>query len=735
MWVSCGANPRDVVPSANDPAKTVMKSRRDFLRQLAASGAFSFTVPHALSSPWLGGALQRSPAAGTMIGGLFFGGEDTDRLRSLYASETFAELRERISNVDRAAERSFLADDVRYNDQLFHLPRVSRTAEEMAFHYLMTGDEDAAELAASCMEAMSKFDRWDYFLEGGDRVFGLQRAPQASVSTSLCWDWLEGYADADTRRQWLQLMGDRGCEPSWLGLYGMRYPDRVEGWSIDETSSFFEHRPDERIDLSNWPHILDRTNLKAVPASALAVSAVAYAREFGEDERVEKWIEQAIFSLRTFRDLFATDGSYDEGVSYANYTTSHIAQATVVLERYNGVSLFDEINWAGYIDYLCGMSMATAIDPAGIVNFGDAGGGATAAVPYWIAGRAGDERARWFGDAMSREKDMWSLLWHPGDVKPERPEQALTLWHSSLDWMVARTGHRPGDLVVAMRSGGPANHEHADRNSIIVKWGGEILIADPYRPPYAFADPSWMMRTTAGHSSVLVDGEGHQYHDGSEGTNPSDAVAHIIRSGERDGFVFWTSDATPAYQLVNPDVKSITRSVYVFGDSEIVLILDKLRKRQTPSVIEARFFGDNREGFPRHLNTLSGGDKQAPAPSGGCKISVADGSRAAMIIERPLASAAITSVSPSGVKAEAARLPIPEETAALHPFGAMRTVDPSLAPMLLTVVAPYQVGPPPVDIRENEDGTFDLDVRTDVGRVVCRIRDVGAIPDVMVESA
>src|SRR5690606_13161985 len=176
-----------------------------------------------------------------------------------------------------------------------------------------------------------------------DRVFGLQRAPAATVATSFCWDWLEGVVDVADRQAWLRIMGERGCEPNWLACYGMRYPDRVEGWTMDETSTIYEDRP-ERIDLSNWPHILDRTNLKAVPASALAIGAVAYARGLGisesDDERLAKWLEQAEFSLRTFGDLYAADGSYGEGVSYANYTSSHIAQATVVLVRYNGTELY-----------------------------------------------------------------------------------------------------------------------------------------------------------------------------------------------------------------------------------------------------------------------------------------------------------------------------------------------------------------------------------------------------------
>ncbi len=709
-----------------------MATRRSFLRTSGAAVACASLLPRGIHRILSSGSLA-------ILKGddLFFGSSDVERMRTLYASEIYSPLRSRIATIDREAERRFLQDEVRYNDQLYDIARVANRSIEMAFHYLMTGDKDAAELAVLYMRSLPKFERWDYFLEAGTKVFGLQRAPACTVATSLCWDWLEDYADETERREWIQLMGERGCEPSWLALYGMRHPDRVEGWSMDESSTYFEHRPGDRVDLSNWPHILDRTNLKAVPASALAIGAVAYAREMGEDDRAKKWLEQAVYSLRTFRDLYAVDGSYDEGVSYANYTSSHITQATVALERYNGLSLYDELNWSGYVDYLCNMSMATARSPTGIVNFGDAGNGATASVPYWVAQRTGDSRARWFGDALSREKDMWSLIWHPDDsVRPAASKSGLVLWQSALDWMVARTGYRPDDLVVAMRSGGPANHEHADRNSIIVKWGGEVLVADPYRPPYSYADPSWMMRTTAGHSALLVDGEGHQYHDGSEGTNPSDSVARIVRRGERDGYVFWTSDASPAYTLVDPDIQSVTRSVYVFEGTNAVLIVDKVRKDATPSIIEARFFGDNRKVEGANFSTESGGDTPVRSPAAGCRITAGEMDKHAFAeIARPLASAHIASVSPQGAIAAEERLPIPPDVAALHPFAAMRTTEPSAGPLLISVVVPYAGSrKPSVSFNMREDGSTDVVVEHGVGMVRCSVVDSGSIPEVIVNE-
>jgi len=152
------------------------------------------------------------------------------------------------------------------------------------------------------------------------------------------------------------------------------------------------------------------------------------------------------------------------------------------------------------------------------------------------------------------------------------------------------------DLVVAMRSGPPANHEHGDRNSVILKYFGEILLTDSKRPTYNAKSPAWMLRTSPGHNTILIDGEGHQYHSGLEGTNESKASAEIVRKGQRPGYEFWASDATQAYAILDADVESVTRTVLVFGDMPFLLVLDKIRKKEVSSDFAARWFIENSDG-------------------------------------------------------------------------------------------------------------------------------------------
>jgi hypothetical protein len=100
-------------------------------------------------------------------------------------------------------------------------------------------------------------------------------------------------------------------------------------------------------------------------------------------------------------------------------------------------------------------------------------------VPFWVAGTFHDSRAQWFGLERSMGHNEWSLIWHDPATPAEPPPATPHLYHSDLDWITGRTGYGPDDLVVGMRSGGPSNHEHADRNSILVKCFGEHLVADP----------------------------------------------------------------------------------------------------------------------------------------------------------------------------------------------------------------------------------------------------------------
>jgi hypothetical protein len=644
--------------------------------------------------------------------GVFFEPQQVARYRELFSgSSQFAVLRKQLDTLDRAKERKFLRAEVRYNDHLYDIARVGNLAQQMALVYLFTGDTDAAALAQECVETLMKFPKWDYFLEGGTDIVGLQRAPNSAIAVALVVEALADRVPPAVRKKWLTTMAERGTEPCYRSTYGMRYPERVKGWTMDTTSTYFEHRPLERgLSLQRWPIILNTINLKAVPASALALSALVYREYLGETPDTKRWLEQATYSIGTFRDIYARDGSYNEGVSYAHYTTLHIIQAVDALRRAGVTDLTDMLNWNGYQDYLLAMAMPTDEDPYAIVNFSDASTGANASSSFWISRETRDGLARWFGENLAVSRDLWSVLYYDPSVPVSVPRQIPQVWHSNLDWIVGRTGFKPADLVVAMRSGGPYNHEHADRNGLIIKCFGERLVVDPMRPPYSFRDPAWKMRLTAGHSCVLIDGMGHQYVDGHEGTNASQASATIIRCGERDGYFFWTSDATQAYALVLPDVQSVTRTVVTLTGRPAVVMIDKIIKKSIPSKVQARFYAYNSDG----------------------KGSIA-AAESSFTITRPHARLVATSSSNAGVSFMTAVPDIPAAQAQRYPFAQVGTARPDKEVCLVTVLLPSESDGRIGALRVEREGlVYSAYISVGDRTTAVKVFDSGGVPEFQV---
>lgn len=641
--------------------------------------------------------------------GLFFDEATLPEMQMRFANEPlFSALRKELVEFDRTAERNFISNEVQFNDQLFHVARLANTAWNMGFYFLMTGDEDAANLARDAVRTLMKFPRWDYFLDGS-RPIGFQRASKSIMAVALCVDWLGDLIQEEERRSWMRTMGKRGCEACYWGTYGMRYQDRVEGWRIDPESTYFEHRPgDKGWDLSNWPSIFNNNNLKAEPAGALVIGALAYEQQFGATADTERWLAQAIYSISGYKEIFERDGSYNEGISYAGATSMHLFQAYAILSRFRDTDFYDQLNWPGFMDFAYGLSLPTKEDPSEVVNFSDVGRGLPSAVPFWIAAQSGDPAAQWFGVNRSSVHNLWSAIWYDDRIEAHPPEQKPTLWRSDLEWIVSRTGYQPDDLTVAMRSGPPYNHEHGDRNSIIVKCFGEQLVVDPNRPPYTRTDPAWIMRGTVGHSGVLIDGQGHQYVDGMEGTNASDAIAELVRFGERNGYHYWASDATQAYQLVLPDVASITRTVIVLHELPAIVLIDKIIKKETASHIQARFYGYNK-------------DEQG-------KITA---NNEGIIITRPHARLRGFAFSPSGITTATGHLPIPEEKARLYPFGDIGTRHASTSSLLFTVLLPERGsgGVASTNFNERTPDTFDLAIHNGNHHRRCVVRDTGSLPE------
>ncbi len=559
-----------------------MVSRREFIRRSGLGAALL------LSPPLLTHAMQKMDESNRH---LLFDPSQTDEIRRRLQLPLFKPLWQEMLNADLEDDMTFLQTGIAFNNQLRHLPRVDRILQREAFIYAMRGDRERGNMATLALEKVLQFEKWDYFLEAGKYIIGLQRAPLTTQTVVVAYPWIEDLLSEALKTALFEQLPVKGCEPCYRSLWGMLNKEQVVGWGFDPESSYYRE-----IDFKRWPWILARANMRAVPMSALALGSVFLN---GKDDRVPRWMEVVKKSYDDFYDLFAKDGSYNEGTGYCNYTSGELILMLDVLQRRLGKDWSGAINWNGVMDFFLMTRMPSHQHPKGHVNFGDGFCGFDSSVGYWIASKYDNGVAQYAAQHHNRRDNIFSVLWYDPSVEPKKPEGDWFFREFDIGWIVATTGFENEDFVAALRSGGPANHEHADRNCFIIKSYGENLLADNWRPPYDHNDPGWPLRTSPAHNTVLIDGKGHQYHDGSEGTNASQAEANIIRTYKGEHYAWAISDATHAYGLVTPNVKNVNRSIVVIPTMRFAVIIDCLQTQEDATDFSARWFVGNSDGKGR----------------------------------------------------------------------------------------------------------------------------------------
>lgn len=659
-------------------------SRRAFLQSSALLAA---SLPFA--RPVSGQPATRHESSSKK--GLFFDEADLPRIRANLDLPRFAEIRRQVYELDHLAARRFLRDELRFNDHIVDFARARSLLEHSALAHRLRGDTDSLETATLALRRIVEYPRWDYFLEGGTQVIGLQRAPEGTIAVCCALDWIGDKLPADLVAAAERDLGAKGAPACYTTLYGMKYPDRVRGWSFHPGQSI-----PMTIDFRRWPLILNATNLKIIPTCALGMAAVWLHDRHPESV---KWLEMARQSAQAFAVMYGADGSYDEGVGYWGYTTMHLAMLAEVVHRRLGFDDRQLIDYPGSVRFALSMASPTAggvvvdpnekaaynavpkgaLDPRhDLVNFGDGGTAIDVSVAPWVARVTGDRLSQFVARETGVLKHYHAAFWYQPDLPATPPTPAMHDVRLSNDWVISRTGWEAADTVVAFRSGGPANHEHADRNSVLFKAHGERLFNDPFKAAYVPDHPKWVLRLTEGHTAVLVGGKGHQYHDGSEGTNSSWSFAKVIAYQASPAWMTATSDATEAYRLVNENIVRVERTL-VFLKPDVLLLLDRVALR-SPEAVQTRYqvFNDDLRG----------------------SVATRD---AGFRIERPGATLQASSLGSGAVTARTGRLPTPD-TDGIFPYAEMESAA-ATEHVLLTVctAAPAGTGHGALSLRREGD--------------------------------
>lgn len=473
---------------------------------------------------------------------------------------------------------------------------------------------------------------WDYFRDGGQEVIGIQRASFTSVRLLMARELLAESISPELDQRILQAVATKGCEACFATVFDMDHPETVKGWDFDDAHAGFYDLTMER-----WPIILGANNLRAAPTGALGLGALAL---MGIDPRAQLWLDTAVASTERFFTVVSKDGSFYEGISYLDYslrTTLPFIDAHMRLigDRDWG----QRVNMLGMIEFTQAMQLGrTPEGRADVVNFSDSKSSVFPGALTKLGEYASSGLGTYAADHSSEARWIYDFLWYRPDGPRTAPDDRLLNWRSDLSWIVARSGWQPDDAVMAFKSGGPANHEHADRNHIIYKIHGERLLNDHFGASYDRRHPGWLMRHAVGHNCILIDGRGHPYIDGSEGTNDSKAYAVLLDYQDQGDLIWWTSDASAAYILDNPHVTQVLRTV-IFAKPSVFLVYDQIQFRYRPQIVDARFYPDNSDGKAR--------------------LSI-DGNR--FVIHRPMAALHALVASNSGATPRRDRLQVPAET-------------------------------------------------------------------------
>lgn len=648
-------------------------TRRDFVRTGLSLGALlAFRgAGHAAEPPSAAGAGAAKP-------GLLFDAADLPRLRENVRRPEFQAFWKSMTDVDFAADEKFLTQELRLTNHIVHMSRAQVIMLRSAFVHLLTPDPRHLAIARLAFAKLLEYPRWDWLRDSQQRPVAIMRGAGAALGFVLVSEWLAAELTPAEQAAIDRGLATEGGPSLSRGLHDMTHHDEVGPWSLNVDE---EGLPP--INVGRWPHILDETNLRIVCTAGMMATA-AHLR--GRHPDAGTWLDQARASLRLYAERLPKDGSFPEGVGYWDYTFSHYIFALEVLRRRFGIDDRALVDFPGQARFTLEMTMPTAGHPDDCISIGDSGSAAGAVPLAWIAREYRDGNAQRQllqpGGIRPTWMTAWAVVWYDPTVPPRLPSDASLDRRQALGIVISRTGWTEQDTVVTLRSGDPVNHEHADRNSVIFTAHGERLFNDHLHASYSTKDPKWLLRQTEAHTSVLIDGRGHIYHDGRDGTNSSPARAIIQDYRTGLGWMTVTSDAADAYRRAGLPVRLAQRTL-IYLKPDVLAIFDRVGLDEALPV-QARFQAFNEDGAARVT---------------------ADGS--AFRIVRPHAAVRARVAAAGEHSVHVSQLNLPAESG-VYPYAEIRSA-PAREHVFLTVSTAAPAGAPHGELKVTSDqGTWHI---------------------------
>ncbi len=520
---------------------------------------------------------------------LFFSPSDLPRIHKNAESpllhDLFRQFQENAASIIRES-----CDEVEASGDLIHAwRRVLYELKHLALVHLLRPTPEQETLLLETIRRIIALPHWDYFLNNRDQRLSIQRGSMATKALLFAREVLGEAFPRELVVAFNQSVIEKGILTSYHALRDMDNWEEDHGWRADEQHEYYYS-----VSMKRYPLYFGSNNLRADPTSALGIGAIAMR---DNHQHSTQWLELAIDSTKKVLQFFGVDGTYYEGISYANYTLQTTFSFLDVYRRSGGdlEPLIDKSQLAGFIDTLLSMHLGRNEDGSpDVVNFGDAKSGVNPGLASWIGQVTGHPGADFAAHHACLPAEYFDFLHTNPDPLDVPPPVALKNRRDELGWIFSKTGWGDRDAYLAFRGGGPYNHEHADKNSLIYKFNGERLLTDPHGAAYDWRKEGWLLRRTAAHNGVLINGKGQRYVDGREGTTQSHDFAVTVQYHDHDDTLWFTSDATPAYQFENYALRKVLRTV-LFAKPDFLLILDQVHVHYLAQPIAIRFHPDNRD--------------------------------------------------------------------------------------------------------------------------------------------
>lgn len=531
-------------------------------------------VPAASASPELGVLFDRS---------------ELPRIRQSLQHPVFASYWKSSREADLEADRRFLTAEVDLMNRVRDLATVANIAYRSAFVHLIEPSESHRALGEQAIATALQFNRWDWILEDGVHTVGVMRGPMVGVLLGCALDWLGDDLAPALRQAVLDRLGSEVGPSSYRAVHAELGATPMPVWSMDLASNGLTVN-----DVSQWPKVLADTNLQIIATSGLMIAASLRP----DHPDATKWRDLGLRSLWGFIAKQPADGSFAEGSAYWGFTYNYFCLCLELLRRFHDIDERGIADFPAMARYFLRSTMPTHANPRDCLTIGDCSSSGSVIALAWIAREFHDSTAQHLllrpGMAQDEATLFWAVIWFDPTVATNFAADIAKDYTLAPGLVVSRSGWTDQAAVLSLRGGEPCNHEHADRNSLLFAAYGERLLNDPIRASYNPDHPGWLLRQTEAHTAVLINGGGHVYHRGEEGTNKSLAHAHLVAHQVGLNWMTATSDASEAYRLAGHPVNRVTRTI-VLLKPDLVVVFDAV-DLETPLPVEIRYQAFNRDG-------------------------------------------------------------------------------------------------------------------------------------------